>query len=319
MIYKNGSYILVSSDQRIQPYMDVTLEAQWIPAEKPTPVVLPVITITADNAEKEYDGTPLQKNSYTANPNPEEYGYKLKDVLVEGYVTEPGNPTANVVKSFAVTDSEDNVVTDPTILSKFTTANGTLTVNPRSLTVKAVKCTLATNGEEKIASQITTQDGVYLNGYHAEGLLAGHELAGDFVTGRGTTTFDTDIDDSKLIVRYVNSKEIVTAYYALTTEAGKVTINNVTPPVTAHDVTITLKSGTWTYDGKPHYQPEYEVSGLVDGDKISKVNFKPTAVITDVGTTTNDVQSVDIVSKDNQPVPQGKYQVTSRPATLKVT
>ena len=56
----------------------------------------------------------------------------------------------------------------------------------------------------------------------------------------------------------------------------------------------------------------------MDGDKISKVNFKPTAVITDVGTTTNDVQSVDIVSKDNQPVPQGKYQVTSRPATLKV-
>ncbi|MBQ3756587.1 MAG: hypothetical protein II873_05685 [Oscillospiraceae bacterium] len=318
MIYKNGSYILVSSDQRIQPYMDVTLEAQWIPAEKPTPVVLPVITITADNAEKEYDGTPLQKNSYTANPNPEEYGYKLKDVLVEGYVTEPGNPTANVVKSFAVTDSEDNVVTDPTILSKFTTANGTLTVNPRSLTVKAVKCTLATNGEEKIASQITTQDGFYLNGYHAEGLLTGHELAGDFVTGRGTTTFDTSINENALIVRDVNSDEDVTSYYALKTEPGQVTINNVTPPASTYNVTITLKSGTWTYDGTAHRQPDYEITGLVDGDKVFKVNYKSTAVITNVGTESNDIDTVEFVTKDGAPVPEGKYRVTSRPGTLTV-
>ena len=317
MVYENGSYCLVSSQQLIRPYMNVTLEAQWERAEKPTPVVLPVITITADSDTKEYDGTPLQKNSYTLNPNPEDYGYKLKDVMVEGSVTAPNNPTQNVVKSYVVTDLDGNAVTDQAVLSKFETANGTLTVNPRSLTVSAVKCILATNGEEKIASQISTQDGVYVNGYHAEGLLAGHELAGDFVTGRGTTTFDTDIDDSKLIVRDVNSKEIVTAYYTLTTEAGKVTINNVAPPVpTVHDVTINLKDGTWTYDGTAHRQPDYEITGLVDGDKVSKVNYKSTAVITNVGTESNDIETVEFVTKDGAPVPEGKYRVTSRPGTL---
>ena len=221
------------------------------------------------------NGTPLKKESYTVDPNPEDYHYTLSDVVVQGEVTYPDEgEKENRIGSFKLTDPFGNQVTGQALAQMVDTVNGKLRVTPRSLTVSAVK------------SQITTSDGRYINGYHQEGLLSDiHELAGDFVTGRGKTTFKTEIND-KLRVRVKGTNEDVTKYYNITKEAGLVTITDVspTPDPTVHDIVITLKSGTWTYDGKPHYQPDYEVSGLVDGDKISKVNFKPTAVITDVGT-----------------------------------
>ena len=57
----------------------------------------------------------------------------------------------------------------------------------------------------------------------------------------------------------------------------------------------------------------------MDGDKITKVNFKSSAVITNVGTAVNDIDSVEITTADGQDVPLDKYQVTSRSGILKVS
>ena len=318
MSYESGPRVFVSENDTLKPFGNVVLTAQWKDIG-----VLPHFTITADsNTQAEFSGSPLKLGTYTVTPNPADYHYNLSDVVTEGEVTYPDEgEKENKIVSFKLTDPYGNEVTGQALSQMVDTVSGKLRVIPRNMTVSAVKCELATNGEEKIASQITTSDGRYVNGYHQEGLLSDiHELAGDFVTGRGKTTFKTEINN-KLRVRVKGTNEDVTKYYNITKEDGLVTITDVSPDPdpTVHDVVVTLKSGTWTYDGKPHYQPDYEVSGLVDGDKISKVNFKSSAVITDVGTATNDIDTVVIVTKDDKPVPQEKYNVTSRPATLKVT
>lgn len=335
LIYANGSFLDVPVGERITPYDHVSLVARWKAVSRPS------FLITANSGTKEYDGTPLTDSGYSVNPDPAEYSYTLNDVVVEGSMTNLGTAENRVV-SFSLMDPYGNPVTGDLLASMVDTAAGNLTVTERNLTITAVSANLTTQGEEKIASQISTQDGYYKNGYHVEGLLANHELFGDFVTGRGTESFETSINTDNLHIRATGSSEDVHTLYKVTTVPGKIEINNVGPapttpptPTTAptptteptptptpdpkvYDVVITLKSGTWTYDGSAHHQPDYEVSGLVDGDKISRVNFRRDAVITEVGTAINEIETVDIVDKDGHGVPAGKYRVTSRAGTLKV-
>ena len=334
LVYEDGPSVAVSENSLILPYQDAELIAQWNDA------ALPHFTLTADSGTWEYDGAAHTKNSFTVSPNPAESGYTFSDVVVAGSVTSPAEGTVpNSIRSFVLTDPFNVPVTGDALSQMVDTVDGTLSVTPRSLTVTAVTCSLTTNGEIKTASSISTQDGVYKDGYHADNLMENHELVGDFVTGSGKETFPTAIDESKLLIRDKNTHETVdkAVFYSITTVPGKVTITSVGPTVKpepdpepkpdpkpdpepeVHDVVVTLKSGTWTYDGSAHHQPDYEISGLVDGDRVKRVNFMSSSVITDVGTEVNDIQSVEIVTSDGKPVSDGKYKVSSRPGTLKVT
>lgn len=331
MVYQNGPTVSVpvSENDLILPYGDVSLVAQWDEMESLH------FTITADSGSWVYDGAAHTQGTWSVSPDPSAYGYTLENVTVTGSVTSPDEGTVEnrINPTFTLTDPYGYPVTGDSLSAMVDTVSGELSVSPRGLKVTAVSCALTTNGELKTASAITTQDGVYKDGYHAEGLLDNHELVGDFVTGSGTETFATGIDESKLLIRDKNTHETVgKAVYSITTEPGTVTITSVAPtakpePSTkpepdpkpeVYDVVVTLKSGTWTYDGQAHHQPEYEITGLVDGDKVKQVNFQSASVITDVGTAVNDIQGIEIVTSDGKAVPEGKYTVSSRPGTLKV-
>ena len=62
----------------------------------------------------------------------------------------------------------------------------------------------------------------------------------------------------------MHGEEDVTANYAITAEAGKLTIN-------PKAVTVTAKSEAFTYDGTAHSNAGYDVVGLVGSDAISAV------------------------------------------------
>ena len=197
---------------------------------------------------------------------------------------------------------------------------GTLTVEPRDLTVTAISGSLTTDGKEIVASSLSTPDGTFKSGYKAEGLVNGHSLTGSFVTGRGTGTFTTGIDLNQLRVVDANGND-VTRNYSIRTVAGAITINAANAAAQRSNVTlsITAKSGTFTYDGNEHKLEEYNSSGLVDGDVISKVTFKPSSVITDVGTQANEIQSVVILSSTGAAVDNSKYNINYYSGTLTVT
>ena len=195
---------------------------------------------------------------------------------------------------------------------------GTLTVAPRDLTVTAISGSLTTNGNEIIASSLSTPDSTFKNGYKVEGLVNGHTLTGSFVTGRGTSTFATGIDLNQLRVVDANGTD-VTRNYNIRTVAGTITINAAAAQRSNLNLSITAKSATFAYDGTEHKLEEYTASGLVDGDVISKVTFKPSSVITNVGTQANEIQSVVILSSTGAAVNNSKYNINYYSGTLTVT
>jgi len=84
-------------------------------------------------------------------------------------------------------------------------------------------------------------------------------------------------------------------------------------------IAASLLSGTFPYDGTEHKLNEYTASGLVDGDVIEKGTFKPSSVITDVGTRANEIQSVVIKSSTGAAVDNSKYNINYYSGTLTVT
>ena len=88
------------------------------------------ITVTADDAEKLYDGTPLTEDGYTTDGKlPEGHTF---EVVVEGTITNAGEET-NKVASVIIRDADGKDVTDQ--FSDLKLVDGKLTVNKRKLTL----------------------------------------------------------------------------------------------------------------------------------------------------------------------------------------
>ena len=89
------------------------------------------LTITADSDTKEYDGTPLTKDSYTSKDNSASPGLaegdSFKSVTISGSQTDVGS-SANVPSNAAIKNASDEDMTDNYNISY---ENGTLEVTPK--------------------------------------------------------------------------------------------------------------------------------------------------------------------------------------------
>ncbi|MBQ3476666.1 MAG: hypothetical protein IJH25_00650, partial [Clostridia bacterium] len=153
------------------------------------------LTITADSAEKAYDGTALTKDSY-ANTELAEYD-SITSVTVTGSQTEVGSST-NVPSAAVITNGDGEDVTES---YDITYANGTLTVNAGSATLKAKSTILvADDSEHEITGFTSSVSGLTFEGVEAsgKGTTAGiypvefTGLTKDEATGKYTTTDTTD-------------------------------------------------------------------------------------------------------------------------------
>lgn len=260
-----------------------------------------------------YDGTTHALNDYDYAGLVDGDRLDRVNFAPDSVITDVGTKENRIVSVEVSTANGGDV--DPTKYV-LTSTPGTLQILPRDLTITAISGTLTTSGAEIVASSLSTPDGNFKNGYKVENLVTGHTLSGNFVVGRGTTTFNTSIDLNQLRILDANGRD-VTGNYNIRTIGGTITINstqrsNVT-------LNITAKSGTFPYDGNQHKLEEFTSSGLVDGDVIEKVTFKPTSVITDVGTQSNEIQSVVIKSSSGAAVDNSKYNINFYSGTLTVT
>ena len=100
-------------------------------------------------------------------------------------------------------------------------------------------------------------------------VTAGTLLTGDTLvataTGSVTNVADTAEGNNPIAEGYkiMHGEEDVTANYAITAVAGKLTIN-------PKAVTVTAKSEEFTYDGTAHSNAGYDVAGLVGDDAITR-------------------------------------------------
>ena len=118
----NNADVTITNGTFTMPTNDVTVSAIWKKQ----------ITITANSDTKTYDGTPLTNSGYAVNTTLES-GDAIESVSMTGSQTNVG--TSDNVPSAAVIKNGSNE--DVTANYDITYVNGTLTINPKAVTVTA--------------------------------------------------------------------------------------------------------------------------------------------------------------------------------------
>lgn len=258
-------------------------------------VTAKAVTITAKDAEKEYDGQPLTESGFTATALETGDTHTFTVVMTAGStITNVGTQDNEIatVDGVAVTTGTETTVGN----YKVTTAKGTLTVKKKTVTITA-------DSGEKV------YDGTPLtkNSYTNTDLLSGDVLESVTVTGTQTDAGESDNVPSAAVIKNANS-EVITESYNVVYKNGKL-------KVTAKPVTITADSGEKEYDGTALTKNTYSHTALVEGHTITSVTI--TGTQTNVGTS-NNVPSAAVIKK-GETVVTANYNITYTNGTLKIT
>ena len=307
---KDGKTVFTKDNLDNSP--NFTVKNGKLTVTKPAPTI-PKATLNGASETREYNGAALTKTGtegYTVSGSLGDYELRV----TYNTITEPGS--VDTLATYALFDRNGNQAFSKEELDaspNFTINNGKLTVNRRTLKIIAISGTLNTKGETITASSLSTPDGSFSYGYRQIGLLEGHKLSGNFVQGSGNQSFKTSINTEEVHILAGNNWD-VTQCYDIQTQDGYITINGPT----SYDLIVNPRSYTWTYDGTAHSLREYDYSGLVNGDKLVKVNFSSDASITNIGTQSNRITSVEVTNATGGDVDVNKYILISTPGTLAV-
>ena len=249
------------------------------------------VTVTAADANKVYDGTPLTKNSYTNTALAA--GDSIESVTVTGSQTVVG--TSNNVPSDAkIVNAKGEDVTSSYDIEY---VNGTLEVTPKTITVTA-------------ASKEKVYDGtaLTLDSAAAEGLAEGDKMDAVTVTGSQTVVGTANNVPSNAKIVNADGKDVTASY--------TINYNNGTLEVTPKALTITADSDTKPYDGTPLTKDSYTSTALAAGDKFDSVTITGSQTV--VGTSNNVPSEAKIVNAKGEDVTTS-YAITYANGTLTVT
>lgn len=190
-----------------------------------------IVTFTADNATKVYDGTELTCNTYNVSNLIDGHKYNLD---VNGSITNYGTSN-NVISNVEI--NVDNK--DITHMYNVITSNGTLSISKKDLYVTT-------------SSATKVYDGTILsnNDFTHTGLVSGDSIS--LLTTYSKTYFGNE--DNKLVVTTSCNEN-----YNIIYTYGKLSI-------TAKNITVTTATSSSIYDGDNYYNEEVDIIGLVGSD-----------------------------------------------------
>ena len=217
------------------------------------------ITLTADSAEKDNDGTPLTLDSFSYPPEALLSGHSVS-ATVRGSQTEKGSSENAIVPgSVRITDADGKSVI---AFYNVTLVSGTLTVkgDPPAPPATAIEITVSAEKPYDGSSAIPLE----LLKYTLSGTLAeGDRLVPLSAEGSITSVGVGSVSSASFAVK--NGENDVTANYAITVKPGKLTVK-------ARAVTLTAASDSKNYDGTPLKAESFTVApadALLTGHKIT--------------------------------------------------
>ena len=278
------------------------------------------ITVTAGSQSWTYDGSAHSQDSYTlkiGNGDPISVGaggihtFANGDVLaveITGSVTNVAEGTvANTISSLTIT----NGTVDVSGAYAVTRNNGTLKINPKTVTIKAADDDFTYDGSAH--SNAT---------YTVTGLVGGDAIT---ATVAGSITYP-----SQSPVRNEVTGHTFTAgnagNYTVSYEVGQLTMTYGT----AQAITVTADDKSWTYDGSAHSQDSYTLK-IGNGDPIpvsaagvytfangDVLTVEITGSVTNVadGEIANAITSLTITNQGEDV--SGAYSITRNNGTLKI-
>lgn len=254
------------------------------------------ITITADSAKKVYDATELTKDGYISTELAN--GDTFKSVMVAGSQTIVGK-SENVASNAVITNAAGFDVTD---YYTITYVNGTLEVTQKSITITA-------DSDMKVydATELTKDS------YTSTELATGDAFKSVKVAGTQTNVGKSDNVASDAVITNAAGTDVTDSY--------EITYIKGTLEVTPKPVTLTAGDAEKIYDATPLTQPEFAATALADTDDHEfSVVMTDASAITDVGTTSNVIATVDNTAvMTGEETPVGNYLVTVEDGTLTIT
>ena len=230
------------------------------------------IVVTASNAEKLYDGSPLTEEGAKVTGLLEGY---TAEVTTSGSITDVGS-VDNTVVSVVIKDAEGTDVTDH--FSNIVKNSGTLTVKKRTVNLSSESATKEYDGTELTRPEVTVSGDGFVEGEVSE------------LKATGSITKAGSVDNTIAYTKGDNFKE---ENYIIEKVEGTLTI-------TENDdrIIVTAGSAEKTYDGTALEKNDYSIDGLPEG-------FTAEAAVegsqTDAGTAGNKVKSV-VIMKDGEDV-----------------
>ena len=232
------------------------------------------VTIKADDASKTYDGTPLTSDSFTVLNGLDTTIFTVT-ADSHGSITDAGY-TNHTIDNVKISKDGKNV-TD--WFTNINTESGTLTVQPRPVTITTGSASKEFDGMPLTNKEITVGDMGFVDGE---------------ATVRTTGTI-TEVGSTENTYEIVKGEGYKDGNYAITNNLGTLTIKDNEKT----EITITAKSAAKTYDGTP-LTAGYEVTGL--NSQLFTIEVKTTGSITDVGTTDHVIDSYTIRNNDGNDV-----------------
>ena len=182
-----------------------------------------LVTITANDAAKTYDGTALTNATAAATGLPA--GFTV-EVTSTSAITDAGS-TPNVIATYKIYDAAHSDVTS--FFTNVTTADGTLTVNPVAITVTANSATKAYDGTALTDGGWSVTSGAFVG---ADGIASAAVTGTQTAVGSSANTLES----------YTLKPGTVAGNYQITKADGTLTVTNatglvtitpaITPPVT---------------------------------------------------------------------------------------
>ena len=330
-----GSYVTSASGAAVTDGSgNVTANYSFVYHDGAVSVTTRTLTVTAVSGSKEYSGQAVTAADVSAEGFSN--GFKVEG-LASGHslsaitVTVNGGESVTNVGSYTTAIASPSAIqvsssgnTDVTGNYNIVAVDGTLAITKKALTVTAISGTLTATGDMIYAKNCDGND--YIKGYKQNGLISGHTLSGDFVTGSGSEgEFTTGIDLTKLVVKDTGGNP-VTDNYNITAVGGKITVR----PQTAEKTPITVTAtATKVYDAKPmtlsnsdlkltSASPNLLPSGYTLEATFANVSItnaqKVSVAISNVKV--KDASGADVTDKFAVTVVTGSMEITKKPLTL---
>ncbi len=260
------------------------------------------ITVTADSAEKEYDGTALTKDTASITSGTLVSGHTLAEVEVVGTQTDIGT-SANTIKenSVKITDASGNDVTEN---YKITLADGTLEVTNEAI-IDITVTVSKTKVYDGTALTITADDLTV-----TPALPTGYTISATLTPNSRTDAGKDDVTITNVVIKDADGNDVTTSKFNVTVEIG-------TLEVTVRPLTVTTGDKTKVYDGTALTDSTIPT---IDGQLSShNIKLKFTGSQTKVGSSDNSVEILSIYDKETEEDVTANYSITYNFGTLTVT
>ena len=248
-----------------------------------------VITVTAADAKKTYDGQPLTSDGYSVDGLPN--GLTLT-ATTAGSITDVGTAD-NTIASVQILDSDNNDVTDQ--FSGVVKETGTLAVLPRSVTLTSKNDEKVYDGSALTAPEVTISGDGFVNG----------EVSNVRATGS-----ITDVGSAVNTITFDKSTGYKDANYTIVKNEGTLTVRE-----NSSEIVITPHNASKVYDGTALTESAADVVGLPSGLTISVIT---SGSITNAGSTENKVASYTITDSSGTDVTKSFTNIKVNQGTLTV-